>query len=220
MEKIVKHVVENYLSKKIEHTWEVCSKTGIKIPYTVEEAGFNSLLLASIYDYIEKNEKGYSFPVSEAYIERSGTSRCRCDIIWYREADVYYFELKGSFYGNKDAETDINKAISKLKKAKEQLRGINYCENERWYYKYEDSDKSIQQRYGYCLAMIQSIIKKDGESNYNEIKKQLEKNDKIKIFYKHQFSKEKLAMMTDGDNTYRNDGYFIIGNVYDMENLK
>lgn len=217
MEKIVRDIVENYLSKKIEHTWEVCSKLGIKIPYTVEEAGFNSLLLASIYDYIEKNEKGYSFPVSEAAIERYGNKGCRGDIIWYREEDVCYFELKGSCYGGSRANLDIENAEKSLDYAKYQLDGIDYEKNEKWYYKYEDSDKSIQQRYGCCLAMIQSIIKKDGDSNYNEIKEQLEKNNEIQIFYIHQFSKEKLAMMTDGDEKYRNDGYFIIGKIEALE---
>lgn len=214
MEKMVRNTIENYLSKRIEKIWGICVKTGMKIPYTVEEAGFNSLLLASIDEYIGECEQDYSFAVSEAGIERSGKNGCRCDIIWYKEDDVCYFELKGSCYGSKKTETDIKNAIIVLNEAKKQLKEINYYENEKWY-RIEPNN-----RYGCCLAMIQSIIKEDGKSNYNEIKEKLEGNNEINIFYMHRFCDEKLPMMTDGDKKYKNDGYFIIGNVDNMKNLK
>lgn len=222
MKNIIGDIIENYLSKRIEELWEQCSKIGIKIPYTVEEAGFNSLLLTSIYDYIKEKEKGFSFAVSEAPIERYGDKGCRGDIIWYRENEVYYFELKGSCYGGSSAHADVKNAEKSMNYAKYQLEGINYKKNEKWYYQYEDSDISninIQNRYGCCLGMIQSIIK-DGKSNYNEIEKLLEKNENIDVFHKHKFFSKKLSLITDGDAQYKNDGYFIIGNVYEMINLK
>lgn len=40
------------------------------------------------------------------------------------------------------------------------------------------------------------------------------------MFYKHKFHNEKLSMMTDGATLYKNDGYFIIGNVNEMTNMK
>lgn len=220
MKNIIRDIIENYLSKRIEGIWESCSKIGIKIPYTVEEAGFNSLLLASIYDYIKEKEEGFSFAVSEAAIERYGDNGCRGDIIWYRENEVCYFELKGSCYGARRVNTDVENAKKSMDYAKYQLDGINYKKNENWYYQYEDldlGDKNIQNRYGCCLGMIQSIVK-DGKSNYNQIEELLEKNENIQVFHKHKFLNEKLPMITDGNIRYENDGYFIIGNVYEMKN--
>lgn len=220
MKSIIRNIIGNYLSKRIEGIWESCLKISIKIPYTVEEAGFNSLLLASIYDYIKEKEEGFSFAVSEAAIERYGDKGCRGDIIWYRENEVCYFELKGSCYGGKHVNTDVENAKKSMDYAKYQLDGINYKLNENWYYQYEDSrDKNIQNRYGCCLGMIQSIIK-DGKSNYSEIEKILEKDENIEVFYKNKFRNEKLSLVTDGDKRYKNDGYFIIGNVNEMTNMK
>lgn len=217
MKSIVDKILKDILSEKINNVWKACSKTGIKIPYTVEEAGFNSLLLASIYEYIKEFEsEEYSFAVSEATIERYGNKRCRADIIWYRKEAVCYFELKGSCYGEVSSSTDVSNCKKSIDYANYQLQGINYKNNEEWYYKYEEGNLLPENRYGCCLAMIQSI-NNDGKSNFNEIKEELGKNKEIHIFYSKLFDDDKLPIITDGDKKYKNDGYFIIGYMNKMQ---
>ncbi|GAA0180448.1 hypothetical protein SH2C18_31380 [Clostridium sediminicola] len=213
MERIIREIIGQYLNKKINKIWAICSKTGHKIPYIVEEAGFNSLLISSIYKYIEENEQEFSFAVSEASIERNGSKGCRGDIIWYREENICYFELKGSCYGASSGVTDVKNAKKALDYAKYQLQGINCVVNEEWY------KVKANNRYFCNLAMLQSI-NRDGESNYDQIKEELQKNDDIKIFSMNKFSNGNLPIITDGKIEYKNDGYFIIGNIYNMENIK
>lgn len=219
MKKIIERMIEENLAERITNIWKVCSGTTIKIPYTVEEAGFNSILLASIYTYIDKHEANvFSFPISESEIQRT-EGKGRSDIIWYREKEACYFELKGSVFGGGYAKTDVNNTKKALKIAKEQLNSTKCQINEAYYYKWENkSNASSIKRYGCNLAMVQSVLGKDGTSKFDELKQLLleEKNEgNINILYPIKF--EGTSFMTDNDKDYKNDGCFLIGNFYEYD---
>ncbi len=199
---IIEDLVGKYLKEKLNNNWMANQINKSKLPYIVEEAVFNSFLLASIYKYIEEQKIYLGFAVSEAQIERYN-SKGYADIIFYDQEDMYYFELKGSCYGSSSAKQDVRNAIKGLDYAKLQVEGINYNKNEEWY------KIKPHNRYGGCLSMIQSTVN-NGKSNFFGIEKELN-NSNVTIFHKEKFEYSQYPIITDKDKIYENDGYFIIG---------
>ncbi len=216
MKKAIEDIVKIHLDKRLERIWNNCLSTGMNIPYTVVEAGFNSLLLASIDEYIMENDEGYSYVISEAFVERDngnkGVSNGRCDIIWYREDDVCYFELKDSTYGS-SLQKDIKNSRDSIKDAQGQIDKINYEYNESYYYKSRENPelwKEERKRYACCLKLIQSVVR-DGESNFDGLKTLIEQDDELTLFGYNRFSDNEKTLMTHKDTWYENDGYFVVG---------
>ena len=216
----LEYIIENMLPCKMEEIWKACLHKNKRIPYVVEEAGFNSLLLSCIYDFVSKNEKYESFAVSEAIVIRSGGTKGRCDIIWYIDDEAYYLELKGACFGSNSVKTDIKNSLNSICHAKEQVKSIDYSQNEKWY------NFNPAKRYGCCLSTIHSITH-DERTTFEEISQiiseKVESEERyrgLKVFKSKYFKSNEYPIIYDGSEPYKNDGFFIIGQIFGIDEIK
>ena len=118
---IIKEVIDN-LTQRLKMIWHTKAPQQEILPYAVQEAVLNSLLLGSIYSYLWDKADFSSFAVSEYKVPRKDEEMGRGDLFWYLYPDtICYFEVKGSFYKYPTSKSCVNAAISYLEEAKNQV---------------------------------------------------------------------------------------------------
>jgi hypothetical protein len=225
-------IIKNYMVPYINNKWTNMQKvlSGSKInrqrlPFAVEEAVLNTALTGSIYKYMLDNSDYDSILVSEAAVKRANGGKGRCDLVWYTGKDVYYMELKGSFYyGFNNSNTTVNEAFKYLNSAVEQVYSITskdmlihdgLTDNEYYY------GLTPKNRYGFVAGIILSEVSEDEKSsNFDKIGESI--NNKIsstnKEFYTRLFSYKfgnpsldiSYYKNKDQKENARSDGYYLI----------
>lgn len=218
---ITDEILGEKVKEQINAIWKARAKQGKKIPYVVEEAAFNSIILSSISRWIMDNEAYEWFAVSEPEIKRYG-SKGYADIMLFSSKEVHYFELKGASYNGTNPLIDVKNTVKSLNDAQVQIDGISWAFNEKWY------EFNADIKVGWCIGMICSFRNEHGNTNYRDIEEEIfkiqkESNSKRKlyIFATEHFNSiryNQYPILTDGEDRLSNDGYFIIGYRYEMKN--
>lgn len=147
---ITDEILGEKVKEQINAIWKTRAKQGKKIPYVVEEAAFNSIILSSISRWIMDNEAYEWFAVSEPEIKRY-SSKGYADIMLFSTDEVHYFELKAACYNGGKALTDVRNALNALNYAQVQVDGISPAFNEKWY------EFKAHKKVGWCIGMICSV---------------------------------------------------------------
>ena len=204
---ILKEIIENHLIKLIEQQY--LENQNRMIPYTAYESGFNSLVACSIA-YWAKQNNYLPYIYVEAPVDRD-SSKGRCDILWYNNPILYFFELKSSVFDN-PVKSSIRYALGSLKYAKEQVMRINTKKVEENYCFHK-----IKKQIGCTLVTIYSTIEEGRDFNFNIMMKTIEKTKmgNVELLYHKYFGEENKAYLLDYHfHKYINDGLFLLGEIF------